>query len=121
MSPNRALLTFHADYRKWYFAARLDLDDAVGHTQNPNLQRYPERGGGQNHLERSLTGDLEHWRLAMNNMSQHGRMRQIALYGYYGSPISRTALTPHFHLFTRDQAKSLLMVGSCNENEMTIA
>ena len=38
MSPNQALLSLHADYiggdnanyRKWYFAAHLDLDDAVG-------------------------------------------------------------------------------------------
>jgi hypothetical protein len=22
----------HANYRKWYFAAQLDLDDAIGHT-----------------------------------------------------------------------------------------
>ena len=47
MSPNQALLTLHVDYigglhanyRKWYFAAQLDPDDAVGHTQNPGLQR----------------------------------------------------------------------------------
>jgi 1,3-beta-glucan synthase len=38
MTPNQALLSLHADYiggenanyRKWYFAAHLDLDDAVG-------------------------------------------------------------------------------------------
>ncbi len=43
MSPNQALLTVHADYiggqhanyRKWYFAAQLNLDDAVGQTQKP--------------------------------------------------------------------------------------
>ncbi|KAJ7846114.1 1,3-beta-glucan synthase component-domain-containing protein [Mycena olivaceomarginata] len=47
MSPNQALLTLHADYiggqqanyRKWYFAAQLDLDDAVGKTQNPGVNR----------------------------------------------------------------------------------
>lgn len=47
MTPDQALLTLHADYiggwhanyRKWYFAAQLDLDDAVGRTQNPGLQR----------------------------------------------------------------------------------
>lgn len=89
MSPNQALLTLHADYiggqhanyRKWYFAAQLDLDDAVGHTQNPGLQRLrSKRGGGRNHSEKSLTGALERWRQAMNNMSQYDRMRQIALY-----------------------------------------
>ncbi|KIM92623.1 hypothetical protein OIDMADRAFT_75771, partial [Oidiodendron maius Zn] len=38
MTPNQALLSLHSDYiggdnanyRKWYFAAHLDLDDAVG-------------------------------------------------------------------------------------------
>jgi 1,3-beta-glucan synthase subunit FKS1, domain-1 len=89
MSPNQALLTLHADYiggqhanyRKWYFAAQLDLDDAVGHTQNPGLQRLrSKRGGGRSHSEKSLTSALERWRQAMNNMSQYDRMRQIALY-----------------------------------------
>lgn len=50
MSPNQALLTLHADYiggqhanyRKWYFAAQLNLDDAVGQTQNPGLQRLSQ-------------------------------------------------------------------------------
>jgi 1,3-beta-glucan synthase len=57
MSPSQALLTLHADYiggphanyRKWYFAAQLDLDDAVGHSNNPGLQRLRsvKRGGGR--------------------------------------------------------------------------
>ncbi|KAF8490463.1 hypothetical protein F5888DRAFT_1741500, partial [Russula emetica] len=39
MFPNQALLTLrvdyigqHANYRKWYFVAQLNLDDVVGHT-----------------------------------------------------------------------------------------
>ena len=40
MSPDQALLTLHADYiggqhanyRKWYFAAQLDLDGAISST-----------------------------------------------------------------------------------------
>jgi 1,3-beta-glucan synthase len=60
MSPTQALLTLHADYigglhanyRKWYFAACLDLNDAVGHTQNPGLQRLrSKRGSGHSHSE----------------------------------------------------------------------
>ncbi|KAG1756796.1 glycosyltransferase family 48 protein [Suillus paluster] len=90
MSPNQALLTLHADYiggqhanyRKWYFAAQLNLDDAVGQTQNPGLQRLRSvRGGavktaGSKHLDSALN----RWRNAMNNMSQYDRLRQIALY-----------------------------------------
>ncbi|KAA1471980.1 1-3-beta-glucan synthase [Dentipellis sp. KUC8613] len=88
MSPNQALLTLHADYigghhanyRQWYFAAQLDLDDAVGQTQNPGLQRLKSKRGGKNHSEKSLGSATERWRQAMNNMSQYDRMRQIALF-----------------------------------------
>ncbi|KAI0306588.1 1-3-beta-glucan synthase [Multifurca ochricompacta] len=67
MSPGQALLTLHADYiggqhanyRKWYFAAQLNLDDAVGQSQNPGLQR----------LKSSLDNALNRWRNAMNNMT----------------------------------------------------
>ncbi|RPD75871.1 1,3-beta-glucan synthase [Lentinus tigrinus ALCF2SS1-7] len=91
MSPNQALLTLHADYiggqhanyRKWYFAAQLDLDDAIGHTQNPGLQRLrsqKRKSKGHKAAERQLNSALDRWRQAMNNMSQYDRMRQIALY-----------------------------------------
>ncbi|KAF5365320.1 hypothetical protein D9758_005437 [Tetrapyrgos nigripes] len=89
MSPNQALLTLHADYigghnanyRKWYFAAQLDLDDAVGQTQNPGLQRLrSKRAAKRPPHEKSLSTALERWRQAMNNMSQYDRLRQIALY-----------------------------------------
>ena len=47
MSLSQALTTIHADniggphanYRKWYFAAHLDMDDVVGQSNNPGLQR----------------------------------------------------------------------------------
>lgn len=95
MTPSQALLTLHADYiggphanyRKWYFAAQLDLDDAVGHSNNPGLQRLksvkrggsrapPARGGGAKSLEVALNN----WRQAMLNMSAYDRVRQLALY-----------------------------------------
>ncbi|KAJ7430557.1 family 48 glycosyltransferase, partial [Mycena latifolia] len=77
MSPNQALLTLHADciggqdanYRKWYLAAQLDLDDAVGHIQNPGLTRA--------HHRRTLaTGDARHESVQP--------LRQIALYLFWG-------------------------------------
>ncbi|KAJ7057186.1 1,3-beta-glucan synthase [Mycena amicta] len=92
MSPNQALLTLHADYiggqhanyRKWYFAAQLDLDDAVGHTQNPGLNRLKSQKGKMTGRrpgrEKALSTALERWRQAMHNMSQYDRLRQIALY-----------------------------------------
>ncbi|TDL27462.1 glycosyltransferase family 48 protein [Rickenella mellea] len=91
MTPNQALLTLHADYiggqhanyRKWYFAAQLNLDDAVGQSLNPGLQRLKTvKGarGGKSAGEKSLDSALNRWRHAMNNMSQYDRLRQIALY-----------------------------------------
>ncbi|KAA1471184.1 1-3-beta-glucan synthase [Dentipellis sp. KUC8613] len=89
MSPNQALLTLHADYiggqhanyRKWYFAAQLNLDDAVGQSQNPGLQRLRSvRGQVKTAGTKSLDNALNRWRNAMNNMSQYDRLRQLALY-----------------------------------------
>lgn len=96
MPPDQALLTLHADYiggwhanyRKWYFAAQLDLDDAVGQSQNPGLQRLKTRsikkkGGWQRSggsKDKSLNAALDRWRQAMHNMTQYDRLRQIALY-----------------------------------------
>jgi 1,3-beta-glucan synthase len=89
MSPNQALITLHADYiggqhanyRKWYFAAQLNLDDAVGQSQNPGLQRLKSsKGGAKLGGSKSLDSALNRWRNAMNNMSQYDRLRQIALY-----------------------------------------
>ena len=107
MTPNQALLSLHADYiggdnanyRRWYFAAHLDLDDAVGFA-NMNLgkanrkTRKARRAAKKNQTEaqnedqtlENLEGDnsLEaaeyRWKSRMNRMSQHDRVRQIALY-----------------------------------------
>ncbi|KDN41919.1 1,3-beta-glucan synthase component FKS1, partial [Rhizoctonia solani AG-8 WAC10335] len=94
MSPEQALTTLHADYiggphanyRKWYFAAQLDLDDAVGQTQNPGVKRLqsikrtkgsPRPATG---AARSLESAINRWRQAMHQMSPYDRLRQIALY-----------------------------------------
>ena len=105
MSPNQALLTLHADYiggqhanyRKWYFAAQLNLDDAVGQTQNPGLQRLRTvRGGkgGKSAGEKSLNNALDRWRQAMNNMSQYDRLRQLALWLLVWGEAGNVRFTP---------------------------
>jgi 1,3-beta-glucan synthase len=108
MSPNQALLSLHADYiggenanyRRWYFAAHLDLDDAVGFSnmklgkanrrtrkarkaakkaasENPgNEQEVLDAYEGDNSLEAAEF----RWKTRMNRMSQHDRVRQVALY-----------------------------------------
>ncbi|KAK5126315.1 hypothetical protein LTR85_010551 [Meristemomyces frigidus] len=107
MSPNQALLSLHADYiggdnanfRRWYFAAHLDLDDAVGFanmklgkasraTRKARKAAKKKNADPQNEEQtlESLEGDnsLEaaeyRWKTRMNRMSQHDRVRQVALY-----------------------------------------
>lgn len=108
MAPNQALLSLHADYiggehanyRKWYFAAHLDLDDAVGFANmklgkanraTRKARKAAKKKAGANPQDEaatldSLEGDnsLEaaeyRWKTRMNRMSQHDRARQIALY-----------------------------------------
>lgn len=104
MTPNQALLSLHADYiggdnanyRKWYFAAHLDMDDAVGfanmkgkgRARRTRKQKKQKKNEPQNESEvlEDLEGDdsLEaaefRWKTRMNRMSQHDRVRQIALY-----------------------------------------
>ncbi|KAH8727038.1 putative 1,3-beta-glucan synthase component FKS1 [Phaeosphaeriaceae sp. PMI808] len=108
MPPNQALLSLHADYiggenanyRRWYFAAHLDLDDAVGFA-NMNLgkanrrtrkarkaakKKASENPANEEETLDAYEGDnsLEaaeyRWKTRMNRMSQHDRVRQIALY-----------------------------------------
>ncbi|MCJ1367350.1 1,3-beta-D-glucan synthase [Acarospora aff. strigata] len=108
MTPNQALLSLHADYiggdnanyRRWYFAAHLDLDDAVGfanmklgkaNRRTRKARRAAKKKADQNPQNEaetleSLEGDnsLEaaeyRWKTRMNRMSQHDRVRQIALF-----------------------------------------
>ncbi|AEO59893.1 glycosyltransferase family 48 protein [Thermothelomyces thermophilus ATCC 42464] len=100
MTPNQALLSLHADYiggenanyRKWYFAAHLDLDDAVGFAnikgRSGKRKNKKKKATPENEAEalEDLEGDdsLEaaeyRWKTRMNRMSQHDRVRQLALY-----------------------------------------
>jgi 1,3-beta-glucan synthase len=97
MSPAQALLTLHADYiggehanyRKWYFAAQLNLDDAIGSVQNSVTGRIVRaaskratngRNAAATASARNLDSAQIRWRQAMANMSAYDRLRQIALY-----------------------------------------
>ncbi|PNS21328.1 1,3-beta-glucan synthase component FKS1 [Sphaceloma murrayae] len=105
MSPNQALLSLHADYiggenanyRRWYFAAHLDLDDAVGfanmklgkaNRRTRKARKAAKKANAQNEEQtlESMEGDnsLEaaeyRWKSRMNKMSQHDRIRQLALF-----------------------------------------
>lgn len=94
MPPQQALLTLHADYiggdhanyRKWYFAAQLDLDDAIGVTnfggkgaklRGKKAKVSPEEA---DHAGSDLESAAYRWRTKMNQMSSYDRVRQLALY-----------------------------------------
>jgi 1,3-beta-glucan synthase len=107
MAPNQALLSLHADYiggenanyRRWYFAAHLDMDDAVGFsnmklgkgsrkTRKARKAAKTKAGTAENEEEtldayegdNSLEAAEYRWKTRMNRMSQHDRVRQVALY-----------------------------------------
>ncbi|KAG6357958.1 hypothetical protein INS49_013841 [Diaporthe citri] len=100
MTPNQALLSLHADYiggdnanfRKWYFAAHLDLDDAVGfsNVKGSKSKKKQKKKKSKNEAEEQTLEDLEgdnsleaaefRWKTRMNRMSQHDRVRQLGLY-----------------------------------------
>ncbi|CAG8806827.1 32190_t:CDS:2, partial [Racocetra persica] len=77
MAPSQALLTLHADYiggehanyRKWYFATQMYLDDALS-----------DVGVGIIIHDQKNVNLYEQWNQRMNRMSQHDRVRQLALW-----------------------------------------
>ncbi|CEP18632.1 hypothetical protein [Parasitella parasitica] len=83
MTPAMALLTLHADYiggpnanyRKWYFAAQLNLDDAVG-DKNAAIH-VAETDSPQ---ASTLTEAEDNWRCKMEKMADNERIRQLALW-----------------------------------------
>ncbi|KAL3420513.1 1,3-beta-glucan synthase component [Phlyctema vagabunda] len=103
-SKNQALTSLHADYiggtnanyRKWYFAAHLDVSDVVGFQSGDRKRKASKKakknmqagleGQDEQKILEELEGDhsLEtaeyKWRLKMNKMTPHERVRQIALY-----------------------------------------
>ncbi|KAI8990937.1 glucan synthase [Mycotypha africana] len=85
MSPAMALLTLHADYiggpnanyRKWYFASQLSLDDVIGDKNSANNMKYEPDNNAQ---QQSLNRAEEVWRRKMERMTDVERIRQLALW-----------------------------------------
>ncbi|KAG9237826.1 1,3-beta-glucan synthase component-domain-containing protein [Amylocarpus encephaloides] len=141
MTPNQALLSLHADYiggdnanyRKWYFAAHLDLDDAVGFA-NMKLGKGSRRTrkarraakkkaqadpANEAQTLEELEGDnsLEaaeyRWKTRMNRMSQHDRVRQIALYLLCWGEANQTRFMPECLCFIFKCADDYLNSPAC--------
>ncbi|KAI9031959.1 hypothetical protein CLU79DRAFT_883493 [Phycomyces nitens] len=74
MAPRQALLSLHADYiggenanyRKWYFASQLDLDDRHSAPTTPTGQLIEEA--------------KREWKQKMESLSDHTRVCHLALY-----------------------------------------
>jgi 1,3-beta-glucan synthase len=89
MTPALALLTLHADYiggpnanyRKWYFAAQLDLDNAVGDKNAATrVAENQDQSSIHQQQQQSLTEAEDNWRCKMEQMSDNDRIRQLALW-----------------------------------------
>ena len=143
MTPNQALLSLHADYigghnanyRRWYFAAHLDLDDAVGFANmklgKANRKTRKARKAAQKKAKEnlqneeqtleSLEGDssLEaaeyRWKSRMNRMSQHDRARQIALYLLCWGEANQVRFMPETLCFIFKCADDYLQSPACQQ------
>ncbi|TIA75844.1 hypothetical protein E3P91_00230 [Wallemia ichthyophaga] len=103
MSADQALLTLHADYiggehanfKRWFFAAQLDLDDAIGTENNPGMAVLGEAAHEVNATfgqrcyafltrnrtrQKSLRSATERWRKVMEQMSSRDRIVQMAVF-----------------------------------------
>ncbi|OAD78252.1 beta 1,3 glucan synthase [Phycomyces blakesleeanus NRRL 1555(-)] len=89
MSPKLALLTIHAEYiggpdanyRKWYFAAQLDLNDVTDEknvaTDTVETSKDSKSNISQAHR---LKETKEAWRIKMERMKDEERIQQLALW-----------------------------------------
>ncbi|KUL92169.1 hypothetical protein ZTR_02505 [Talaromyces verruculosus] len=141
MTPNQALLSLHADYiggdnanyRRWYFAAHLDLDDAVGfanmqlgkaNRRTRKARKAAKKAAAENPENEQATLDalegdnsLEaaefRWKTRMNRMSQHERCRQIALFLLCWGEANQVRFTPECLCFIFKCADDYLNSPAC--------
>ena len=129
MSPNQALLTLHADYiggehanyRKWYFAAQLDLDDLIGQSRSNALTRKVSKVTKRNPAgQKSLDSAAARWRQAMASMSQYDRVRQIALYLLCWGEAAQVRFTPECLCFIFKCADDYYRSPECQNRTETV-
>lgn len=147
MSPDQALVSVHADYiggdtsnyKKWYFAAQLDLDDEIGF-RNMNLGKLSKKtrkakkrnkklleesqNGSINpintdNLLASLEGDnsLEaadfRWKVKMDQLSPLERIREVALYMLLWGEANQVRFAPECLCFIYKCAHDYLESPQC--------
>ncbi|KAG0366477.1 1,3-beta-D-glucan synthase [Gamsiella multidivaricata] len=130
MGPVQALTTVHADYiggehanyRKWYFAAQLDLDDHMGYHSAPGKNKKVNRNSmapqpGAIHIEshENLGMAEEHWKSRMNQMSHFDRARQVALYLLLWGEAAQIRYLPECLCFIFKCAEDYYMSSECQQ------
>ena len=130
MIPVHALTTIHADYiggenanyRKWYFAAQLDLDDHMGYHSAPGKDKKVNRNSmvpqpGAEHVEThdSLAMAEQHWKARMHKMSHFDRARQVALYLLIWGEASQIRFLPECLCFIFKCAEDYYLSQECQQ------
>lgn len=146
MTPNQALLSLHADYiggdnanyKKWYFAAQLDLDDQVGFRNmqigktNKKAKKKAKKNKKKQAAEAAEVENTEavlqvfeddssleaaefRWKNRMNQMSHHERARQIALYLCVWGEANQVRFTPECLCFIFKCADDYYLSPECQQ------
>ncbi|KAI1314525.1 1,3-beta-D-glucan synthase [Mortierella claussenii] len=130
MGPIQALTTVHADYiggehanyRKWYFAAQLDLDDHMGYHSAPGKDKKvnrnsmaPQPGAVNIEAHENLGMAEEHWKARMNQMSHFDRARQVALYLLLWGEAAQIRFLPECLCFIFKCADDYYMSRECQQ------
>ncbi|KAG0269082.1 1,3-beta-D-glucan synthase [Actinomortierella ambigua] len=130
MSPIQALTTIHADYiggeyanyRKWYFAAQLDLDDHMGYHSAPGKNKKVNRNSmvpqpGALHVENheNLAAAELNWKTRMHQMSHFDRARQVALYLLLWGEASQIRFLPECLCFIFKCAEDYYLSSECQQ------
>ncbi|OZJ03821.1 hypothetical protein BZG36_03818 [Bifiguratus adelaidae] len=138
MTPTQALTTLHAEYiggynanyRKWYFAAQLDLDDDVGDRHNnrangKNKKKKPKKESGistsDEKIEIPIDSSLEHaelrWKQKMNTLSHQERVQQLALYLLIWGEAAVIRFTPECLCYIYKLAQDYFVSDACQRGE----
>ncbi|ORZ11336.1 glucan synthase [Lobosporangium transversale] len=130
MSPTLALTTIHADYiggenanyRKWYFAAQLDLDDYMGYHSAPGKNKkidcssmVPQPDAAHVETHDSLAMAEQQWKARMSRMSHFDRARQVALYLLLWGEASQIRFLPECLCFIYKCAEDFYLSPECQQ------
>ncbi|SCW00047.1 LAFE_0B08284g1_1 [Lachancea fermentati] len=144
MSPQQALLSLHADYiggdtanyKKWYFAAQLDMDDEVGFRNMGlgKLSRKARKAKKKNKkaMEEANAEDTEatlnqlegdnsleaadfRWKARMNKLSPLEMVRHVALYLLIWGEANQVRFTPECLCFLYKCASDYLDSPLCQQ------